>query len=348
MSIETSVAIKAIFRDDTAAKGAIKRLKKSLVLNEHDLPCALNDINPLKQQNSYQGENIYVENISQINNIIDILCYTYTSERPIWFVESLYKLGAHKIQISNNWDERGKKYYFRDGKITSKNIYDGDKPKTFISENDRSTINKDLFLPEGRVHVKAKLISHWFVGDIYENDILKFVDENGEIFYYKGSGKLTDIISGDYLNECEFNAAFESGNLDGEYVSFAKRPTKICLNLKPLDTELTRSNLQGTWEVKKTDDKSINENGEYWLFDSNKFYYIWKGELIGPKEFTLSKTIVYFLNDSIQIHFFDGKYIKAKWDRPDYSMKIPECELVKISSKVNTKQDKTVNFTMLR
>ena len=94
-------------------------------------------------------------------------------------------------------------------------------------------INKNLFLPEDRVNIKAKLISSWFFGDIYESIALKLISTNGDEFYHVGKGKLVDAFynseKDDYDKEIigEFDAAFERGKLEDKYASFAKRPTKV-------------------------------------------------------------------------------------------------------------------------
>lgn len=107
-----------------------------------------------------------------------------------------------------------------------KKTFDGDKPKKPLSAKDIE-IDKDLFLPDGRVTVKATLVSYWSVGNIYESTCIEFETDEGDKFYYKGTGQLTELVFDNAPKICEFCAAFERGKLDDEYVSFVKRSTKV-------------------------------------------------------------------------------------------------------------------------
>ncbi len=232
MSIETFVFVDGIFPSDELAKKASDELVKSLSENEHELASSLHKLYPVENQIAYKNDTINVEDIKKKNNVLSINAYTYTSEEPTWFAYSFYKLGATKIQITVDSDGYRRNFYFIDGKNVSKKKYISDKPKKQLSAKDIE-INKNLFLPEGRVTVKAKLVSTWPVGDIWESVGLKFETLDGDTFYHKGRGQLIDVLYNNKIEDfdtslvVEFDAAFERGRIEDEYVSFAKRPTKI-------------------------------------------------------------------------------------------------------------------------
>jgi hypothetical protein len=150
----------------------------------------------------------------------------------MWFAQSLAKLGAEKIHIIGNADGHVQNYYFLKGEKVQKKLFAGDPPAKALSEKDIE-INKGLFLPDKRVTVKAKLVSTWAVGDIYESIGMEFITENGDEFFYKGRGQLLDILWNSKTEKfdtsitIEFSAVFERETHDNNYASFAKRPTKI-------------------------------------------------------------------------------------------------------------------------
>ncbi len=232
MSIETHVNISATFSNDEAAKQATSELKKSLKKNQHELATSLDALNSIENQNRYKDDTINVEDLSRKKSVLSIYSYTYTSEEPIWFAKSLSLLGANKIFIRVMSDGHGRNHYFLGGEKVSKKVFDGEKKKKPLSAKDIE-INKSLFLPDGRVSVQAKLISSWSVGDIYESTGIEFKTIDGITFYHQGSGQLVDIFWDSEKREfdtsitVEFSAAFERGKIEDDYVSFAKRPTKI-------------------------------------------------------------------------------------------------------------------------
>lgn len=232
MSIEARVRITATFPSEDSAKNATSELKKSLKKNDHELAKALNSLNSIENQESYHDEHINVEEVKRKNCALTISSYTYTSEQPTWFAKSLAKLGAEKIHIIGNWDGHVQNYYFLKGEKVQKKIFTGEPPKKVLSEKDIE-INKGLFLPDGRVTVKAKLVSTWAVGDIYESIGMKFITVSGDEFFYKGRGQLLDALWNSNAEKfdtsitIEFSAVFERETHEKNYASFAKRPTKV-------------------------------------------------------------------------------------------------------------------------
>jgi hypothetical protein len=236
MSIEARITIRAAFANADLAKQATSQLEKALKTNEYELASALDSLNPVENQAAYEDATINVEEISRKKENLTIYSYTYTKEEPTWFANSLYQLGANKIYIRGQWDEHGRSYYFQDGKKVSKKVYDGDKQKKPLSDKDIE-INKNLFLPDGRVHVKVSLVNSWPVGDIYESVMMEFVTDDGHTFYHKATGKLKELTYAGSHKECEFSAEFERGRLNGEYVSLAKRPTKLMSTIHQPETK---------------------------------------------------------------------------------------------------------------
>lgn len=232
MSIEARVRVTATFPSEDSAKNATSELKKSLKNNDHELAKALNALNPIENQGNYHDDHINVEEIKRKNCALTINSYTYTSEQPTWFAKSLAKLGAERIHIIGNWDGHVQNYYFLEGEKVQKKVFTGEPPQKILSAKDIE-INKGLFLPDGRVTVRAKLISTWVVGDIYENIGMKFITTSGDEFFYKGRGQLVDTLWNSKTEKfdtsitIEFSAVFERETHEKNYASFAKRPTKI-------------------------------------------------------------------------------------------------------------------------
>lgn len=232
MSIEARVTIRATFLDEEKARHATSELKKSLKKNQYELASSLDALNPVDNQEAYKEDTINVEEISRKKSVLSIFSYSYTSQEPTWFAKSLSELGASKILIRGQWDGHGRNYYFLNGEKVSKKKFDGDKSGKPLSAKDIE-INKGLFLPEGRVSVKAKLVSTWSVGDIYESTGMEFRMLDGTTFYHKGKGQLVDLLFDydkgefDTSSIVEFSATFERGKHKNEFVSFAKRPTRV-------------------------------------------------------------------------------------------------------------------------
>jgi hypothetical protein len=226
MSIEAQILIKATFLDDNEAKLASQKLDDSLKATELELATALDSLNSIPNIKEYEREALYVDDLARQKSILSISAYSYTSENPIWFAESLYELGAIRLHIQAHWDGHVRNYCFVNGKRVQKKSRKDDKTKVTLSEKDIE-INKRLFLPEGRVPIKAELVKRWDVCDLYESVMMEFITEDGDKFYHKSTGKLKELSYKNIAFLYEFTAVFERGKHKGEYVSFAKRPTKI-------------------------------------------------------------------------------------------------------------------------
>ncbi len=221
---QVDITIRAYFTNESVAKSVIKKLRLAAKEHNHDLTKTINSLHEIENHGDHNI--LDIDEISRKKNCVIIQAYTGRTEPVVWFAASLANLGAPKIYIREQWDEGGSSYYFLNGRRVNKKNYESGKPEKPLSKKDIE-INKHLFLPVGRVQVRATLLSHENFGDIYENTLMKFITNNNETFYYKGKGELLRLLSDDFENITEFHASFERGKLEGKYVSFAKRPTQI-------------------------------------------------------------------------------------------------------------------------
>ena len=246
-------------------------------------------------------------------------------EEPVWFARSIYELGAIKVLIRGVWDGHGRNYYFLNGEKVSKKKYDGDKPK------------------KPRVSVKARLISTWSVGDIYESTGLVLETSDGTRLYHVGKGQLVDAFydfdKGEFNTtiDVEFSASLERGELDGEYVSYAKRPSKIVFKKEKSDG-LDIDNLLGLWKVTSNEGEEAQDD-VYWYFEENKFTHYWRGNRIGPKIFHIRGNRIAFVDDEITVSSLERNKMTANWNWV--------CDLEKSDDKVEVSEsDSKQNFTM--
>lgn len=221
---EVNVSIEAEIKSDSKAKLFVKNLKASAKNNEYDFYNSINSLSDISKEKEYQELNI--EEISRSKNLVYITAYSGRSSSIAWLGESISKLGATKIYMKESWDEGSFNYYYLNGESVCKKSFDGKEVKKLSQED--IEINKKLFLPEGRVKVTATLEAYENIsGGKGSNLLMEFLTSRKEKFYYSGAGELTDLISDNYDSLTEFNASFERGMLNGEYVSFAKRPSDI-------------------------------------------------------------------------------------------------------------------------
>jgi hypothetical protein len=228
-------------------------------------------------------------------------------------------------------------YYFLNGKGVPRKEYVGEKPRKRLSEKDVE-INKNLFLPKGRVHVKAKVTNHWQVGDIYESVLLEFETDDGNRFYHKTTGQLKQLSFEGPSNQCEFSAAFERGKLEGEYVSYAKRPSKVKIIEPSTKNLIDLSILDGTWRIVSNEGFPAEQEA-YWIFQDKKFTQVRDKEKIGPIEYRLHDNYVHFIGDAIRIFKLIDNYMMAKWNW--------ECELEKMDGNIDIPDtNEKQNFTL--
>jgi hypothetical protein len=166
-------------------------------------------------------------------NIISIKADTGKVAPPVWLAPPLAKLGSTKILIRKQFGGGSKIYYFLKHRKTTKKKFDAYKPKASLSAKDLE-INKNLFLPEGRVSVKAALVDFvWAEGYYGEYCNMNMLTENGMPIYYSGTSEaLTQVTKDEFEDVCEFTATFERQKIQGEYMAVIKRPLKVKVNRK--------------------------------------------------------------------------------------------------------------------
>ena len=227
--MEVLVTVKSTFPNEDRARDFEKKLKASARRHKDDLGTSMAELAPLQVI-----DEIVIERVSRKRSIVRIDAYSGRIDPPIWFVHALCELGAERIDIREQYDEGGQNYYFVGDKRTSRAKYNeagrADRP---LSPKERES-RKGLFLPEGRVKVKAKLIeSYWDEGNYGEFCVMKLETEDGKPFVYRGNSEtLTKMTFDEFDDTCEFTATFEYGKLEGKPVSFAKRPSKVVLARK--------------------------------------------------------------------------------------------------------------------
>lgn len=223
---ETSIAIKMEFPEEVIAKEALARINNAVDQSDNDFNQIMFNIAPFDE--CYQQFNIWIDSIQRKKSTVHVNGYAGSIEFPKWLVASTQALGAYKAVISQYYDEGGQVTYYLHGKHVSKKEYIlNGKPDVFT--DDDIEINKQLYLPEGRVSVKATLLEYsWHENDYGEYCIMSFVTTEGDEFIYQGkSAELVAVTQGQYENYCEFDAAFERVRIDGTYYAAAKRPTKV-------------------------------------------------------------------------------------------------------------------------
>lgn len=222
---ETSVKLRMSFADEDGARAALARLKKALKAHD-DLNRALHQMQAFAA--CYLDFALTVENIARKGQDISVLAYAGRIDPPVWFGAALAELGALKTTVREEQDEGGHTHYFLAGRKVTKKTFDGDKPVKPLSDAELA-INQALFLPPGRVAVKARLTGFQWGENLYGSYcLMHFETEDGQPFIYKGNAaELTRMTEDGFEERCEFVAAFERATLDGNPVSAAKRPSKV-------------------------------------------------------------------------------------------------------------------------
>ena len=221
---EINISVEAELKNDSEAKSFVKKLKTAAKDSQYDFYKSLNNICSMLNDTEYDEVNI--DDISRTSNCAYISLYSGRISSVSWIALALSKLGAKKVYMKELWDEGSLNHYFLNGESVCKNAYEGKEVKKLSPED--IEINKKLFLPEGRVKVRATLESYEDISKGKGNKLLmEFLTSRNNKFYYSGGGELTELVSEDYDSLTEFTATFERGKLNGEYVSFAKRPTGI-------------------------------------------------------------------------------------------------------------------------
>lgn len=229
--LEVFLNIKVNFETIPEAKDALAKLEELLKKHNNDLNQVLNSIKKFKPE--YLDVELEVTEIKRSSNAINIKVTTEDIDPPVWFGGALSKLGAFKTFVREEMGGDRKNYYILGGKRVTKRRYDAFKPKSLMSEKDKE-INKNLFLPDGRVTVKASLVDFkWSEGYFGDFCTINMLTESGMPIVYKGGSEaMVKLTKDEYENECEFSATFERQRDFDNYISVVKRPTKVVVKKK--------------------------------------------------------------------------------------------------------------------
>lgn len=220
---ETAITLRAQFSGAVAAQNFLDTLTATAEAHGHELTAAIAALAPLA--GDVFEQEIDIERIERQDSIVVVKAYAGRIDPPVWLGKSLAKLGAQTTVVSEARDEGGVRHYFVGAKKVSKKVFDASAAPTPVTPLQP---NHALFLPEGRVQVKATLLSHEWKNSMFERFcMMRMQAEDGRHFLYRGTAGLTEMTADDHEKTCEFSAVFELGEYGGQAVAFAKRPTKI-------------------------------------------------------------------------------------------------------------------------
>ena len=222
---ETSIKLRVQFREEAVAQQVLESLVSAASAHGHELSAALASITPVDALEP--GQTIDIERIERIDATLEIAGYAGRIDPPLWLTPCLVHLGATRTVLSEAGDEGGAQYHFIGLKRVSRKAFEA---SAAMMAKSPLQPTPDLFLPEGRVSVKAKLLSHeWKESRFERYCVMKMQAEDGRLFIYKGTSALTAMTADDHEKTCTFSAVFEPGEYDGQCVAFAQRPTKVQL-----------------------------------------------------------------------------------------------------------------------
>lgn len=231
---ETAIRLTLHCADEDGAKAALARLKQALKAHGDDLNRALHAVHAF--DDCYLQFALNVEHLARKGSAVSVSAYAGRIDPPVWFGAALAALGAGKAAVREQGDGGGRTHHFLAGRKVTKKTFDGDKPARPLAAAEQA-INDRLFLPPGRVAVKARLSSFRWGENLYGSYcLMHFTTEDGQPFIYKGSAaELVRMTEDGFDARCEFVAAFERATLDGQPVAAAKRPGQVRLFRKQDD-----------------------------------------------------------------------------------------------------------------
>ncbi|WP_271103109.1 hypothetical protein [Pseudomonas tohonis] len=222
---ETTITLRAQFRDEAQAQQVLDAFTKAAEANGHELTASLASLAPVGAYGAEQG--IDIERLERQDSTLVVAGYAGRIDPPLWLVPGLVHLGATRTVLSESRDEGGQRHYFIGPKKVSQKAFEA---SAALMPKPPLKAGAELFLPEGRVTVKATLLGHEWKESLFERFcVMRMQAEDGRLFLYKGSSGLTAMTADDHEKTCTFSATFELGEYEGETVAFARRPTKLQL-----------------------------------------------------------------------------------------------------------------------
>ncbi|WP_413664628.1 tetratricopeptide repeat protein [Microbulbifer sp. CNSA002] len=219
---EVNLFFQISYSNTDDASLASKKIRKLLNESHQDLNSALYKLEAFNDKN-LENE-ITVESLQRTKSNINISAYSGRIDSPVWLIKSIALTGCEYISLREQWDDGGQTHYFIKDRKVSKKVYDEES-----YEGDIAGDTEGLYLPEGRVRIKAKLLeSDWIDSDFGTICYMKFMSEDGHTIYYKGtSEKLALTALDDYEDNVEFDCSIERELVGSIFIARIKRPTNI-------------------------------------------------------------------------------------------------------------------------
>jgi hypothetical protein len=222
---ETAITLRVQFSDEAQAQQVLQALSAAAEAHGHELTASLASLAPVGAHDPQQG--IDIERLGREDSTLLVAGYAGRIDPPLWLVPGLVHLGATRTVLSESRDEGGQRHHFIGLKRVSQKAFEA---SAALMPKPPLKAGAELFLPEGRVTVKATLLSHvWKESQFERFCVMRMQAEDGRLFLYKGASGLTAMTADDHEKTCTFSATFELGEYEGETVAFARRPTKLQL-----------------------------------------------------------------------------------------------------------------------
>lgn len=222
---ETTITLRMQFSDESLAQGFLDALTAAADRHDHELSASLASLTPLSDYPPDQT--IDIEQLSRDKLTVIVSGYSGRIDPPFWLIPGVAQLGANRTVLSEARDDGAMRFFFIGTKKVSKKVFEA---SAALMPQPPLQAGPDVFFPEGRVVVKARLLSYEWKESMFEVFcVMRMQAEDGRFFIYKGSAGLTTMTEDDYEKTCTFSATFELGKYGGEIVAFARRPTKIQL-----------------------------------------------------------------------------------------------------------------------
>lgn len=222
---ETTIDLRVQFSDEAQAQQVLEAISHAAEAHGHELAASLAALAPVGDHDPQQG--IDIERLGREDSTLVVAGYAGRIDPPLWLVPGLVHLGATRTVLSESRDEGGQRHYFIGPKKVSQKAFEA---SAALMPKPPLKAGAELFLPEGRVTVKATLLGHEWKESLFERFcVMRMQAEDGRLFLYKGASGLTAMTADDHEKTCTFSATFELGEYEGETVAFARRPSKIQL-----------------------------------------------------------------------------------------------------------------------
>jgi len=137
------------------------------------------------------------------------------------------KLGAARTKLLEvRGNGKGDEVYMHGHQFVERSEYE----KKELGHSADELEGSDMFLPDGRVEVEAKLLSFKSDSDKGYVILMRFETSEGKKFSYRGSSEVFgDLLEAGCGSICRFWAGFELKKYKGKFTSMALRPSRLRL-----------------------------------------------------------------------------------------------------------------------